>query len=216
MQIPRMHNTDEEFTHTTECCRTPSFKRTSAVRAENTRLSLSTVRFSSGKWCCKSRSRIANCRPAFDTAIHYRKTCREKTTTVVSDPSPWSTVAHLHLDELSLAEKPDDPALGETFEQTRAKLLEMGLVRMPNLFDRNGDRALRLATKAYRSDDQDVRVPQGRYGSSSSTESSSVSFSTTTSLDGGWLHIGEAMARQDDLEIEEEVRACFAELECEP
>lgn len=141
---------------------------------------------------------------------------REKVTTVISDPSPWSTVAHLHLDELSLADKQDGrPADVETFEETRARLLALDLVVVPDLFDRRGKRAMRTASDAYENVNEKALEQTSHPTGVSNTLAGLNNSAAVTNRIGEWLHISEAMARQDGLEVEDEVRACFTELECE-
>lgn len=140
-----------------------------------------------------------------------------KTTTVVSDPSPWSTVAHLHLDSLALEPKADFP-LNETFEELRSRIVALGLVGVPELFDSEGLEALDVAGEAlHMANHEELSAKLEDVRLEDQAASTEVGMSRTTSrMTGDWLHVGEITARTNaSASLEDEVRACFAELEGE-
>lgn len=134
-------------------------------------------------------------------------------TTVVSNPDPFSTVAHLHLDKCSLVPKPGHP-MNETFDETRQRL--KSLVTIPALLDEQAE-AARLAI-------------QRQYGYGHlPTELQAIVLpevpptewvEPTAKRNGDWLSFAEVTAFGGEnprkaLTLEEEVAACFKNLQGE-
>ncbi|SCV72945.1 BQ2448_6870 [Microbotryum intermedium] len=82
-----------------------------------------------------------------DCPIYKSRIVFKKTTTIISNSDPYSTVAHLHLDECILEPKPDHPQ-NETFEQLQARLRE--LVTIPPMLDRSSMKIYQTVRDSYR------------------------------------------------------------------
>ncbi|ORY86027.1 hypothetical protein BCR35DRAFT_302670 [Leucosporidium creatinivorum] len=145
-----------------------------------------------------------------DCPIFRREVVLDKTTTVLTDPSPFSTIAHLHLDTCSLGALKSEEE--ETFEQTRERL--RGIVTVPPVLD---GRSLKVLTAARISGEG-----EGLKGLSLAEEEKREEVvyegqQSTSRREGEWLYFGEVMAptpsEEEEMSIEDEVRGCFAELE---
>lgn len=126
--------------------------------------------------------------------------------TVISNADPYSTVAHLRLDKCSLLDKPDCP-LDESWEDLRDRICD--LVAVPPLLDAESKDVLEVVSDRYRPSTTD----------SPSLESLSLGMDTPTTLppsvcsQDGWIAFGEVSSGKGTESLEEEVRACFTELE---
>ncbi|GAA6011492.1 hypothetical protein JCM10207_002637 [Rhodosporidiobolus poonsookiae] len=150
-----------------------------------------------------------------DCPLFKRPVVLDKTTTVVSDPNPFSTVAHLHLDSVSLGPpKPSVPA-HETFAELQARVRdEVGLEAPMVLEERAGEWC-----EAGREVERRVG---GGAGQSEGEQREEVEKSdeerprpSVRSTPDGWTYFAEVVAPEDQTggEIEDEVRGCFAALE---
>lgn len=140
---------------------------------------------------------------------------RDQTTTVVSDSSPFSTVAHLHLDSVSLSPdpKPDVPAQ-ESFVELQARIRSTIDVGVPPVLDEAAQEWEEAARRAYEVVEADSAL------ASSSTpvaEQEAEPTARARRANDGWLYVSEIVAPVEArrCEIEEEVRACFEALEGE-
>ncbi|GAA5935526.1 hypothetical protein JCM1841_003703 [Sporobolomyces salmonicolor] len=148
-----------------------------------------------------------------DCPIFKSRVVLAKTTTVISNPDPYSTVAHLHLDQCELVPKPEYPQ-GETWEELQERI--KGIVKTPGLLDERGEEMRESVGRAY---------GEGRAGGGSEREEGEErerdreELEPTASVCDGWLSFGEVTAfsgpekdAASELSIEDEVRACFANL----
>lgn len=143
----------------------------------------------------------------------------DKTTPVVSDSSPFSTVAHLHLDAVSLSRepKPDVPE-GESWVEKQARLRREVEVGVPPLLDEDSTEWEEAAQEAHEAvtplGASDAKQPRPEAAADAKAASDPLG-PQARRTGGGWLYVSEMLApraaRQG--EIEDEVRACFDELE---
>ncbi|GAA5973590.1 hypothetical protein JCM11641_007139 [Rhodosporidiobolus odoratus] len=149
-----------------------------------------------------------------DCPLYKRKVLFDKVTTIVTDPNPFSTIAHLHLDSVSLGPpKPDVPA-HETFGELRARILEKVKVGQPSPLEERVEGWKEAGEEEERKEvcaEKEEEELQGKGdGSEEGTEESACV------TQDGWVYFGEVMAADASAgegEIEDEVRACFARLE---
>lgn len=139
----------------------------------------------------------------------------DKVTTVVSNPDPFSTIAHLHLDRCSLVPKPGHP-LNETFEETRARLT--ALVGVPPLLSEEAEEARLAIEEEYVAG---VVPGEVRAARRSEVQAEEVGWMRPTAKrTGDWLSFAEVTAfveqvLTEGLTLEEEVNACFKNLQSE-
>lgn len=156
-----------------------------------------------------------------DCPLFKRRVLLDKTTTVVSDSSPFSTVAHLHLDTVSLSPdpKPDVPE-HESFVELQARIQSTVDVGVPPLSDdeaQEWEEAARLAHDRWSEADEALNSP----GLASTSREPAVAESRYDPIprarrtEDGWLYLSEIVAppATRNAEIEQEVQACFQELE---
>ncbi|POY72917.1 hypothetical protein BMF94_4078 [Rhodotorula taiwanensis] len=148
-----------------------------------------------------------------DCPLFKRRVLLDQTTTVVSDSSPFSTVAHLHLDSVSLSPdpKPDVPAQ-ESFVELQARIRSTIDVGVPPVLDEAAQEWEEAARRAYEVVEADSAL------ASSSTpvaEQEAEPTARARRANDGWLYVSEIVAPVEArrCEIEEEVRACFEALE---
>ncbi|BGP35264.1 hypothetical protein JCM10296v2_007099 [Rhodotorula toruloides] len=152
-----------------------------------------------------------------DCPLFKRRVNLDKNTLHISDPSPFSTVAHLHLDSLSLGPpKPDVPA-HETFDELRERVKREVKLGVPDVWEEGSLRWKEEGRKAYEAvataeaseeaaADGDVRDEEEEQGGP-----------TAKLTEDGWLYFGEVLATRDkrgeEIAIEAEVRRCFEALQ---
>lgn len=141
---------------------------------------------------------------------------------MVSDSSPFSTVAHLHLDTVSLSPdpKPDVPE-HESFVELQARVQSTVDVGVPPLLDdvaQEWEEAARIAHDRCCEDDDALESP--RLASTSREPAAAAEprydpIPRARRTEDGWLYLGEivALPAMRNAEIEQEVQACFQELE---
>ncbi|GAA5989821.1 hypothetical protein JCM10908_002334 [Rhodotorula pacifica] len=153
-----------------------------------------------------------------DCPLFKRRVHLDKTTTVVSDSSPFSTVAHLHLDSVSLSSdpKPDVPE-HESWIELQARIQSTVDVGVPPLLDQESQEWEKAARKAYDTCvvDDSVAPSASSATSHDPAPKSYVMASQARSAPGGWLYVSEVVAppAARHAEIEQEVQACFEQLE---
>ncbi|GAA5907652.1 hypothetical protein JCM6882_008939 [Rhodosporidiobolus microsporus] len=158
-----------------------------------------------------------------DCPLFKRRVILEKTTTLISDPNPFSTIAHLHLDAVSLGPpKPDVPA-HEAFNELQARVRRIFEERggVPEVVEERaegwkeeGERAEKAA--AEREAARAERGGEDESVAAKEEEEEEIPRASARVTDDGWVYFGEIVAaegRGEDGEIEDEVRACFAQLE---
>lgn len=140
-------------------------------------------------------------------------TGRSKTTTVISNDDPYSTIAHLHLDECTLADKPDYPH-NETWEEKRLRI--KALVGVPLLFDELADEVQEDIKRVYGTDSlpSELQALINLRLSRPLVQRSDASITRR----GDWLALSEVTAykagvEDEALTLEEEVTRCFSNLE---
>ena len=129
-----------------------------------------------------------------------------KTTTVVSNPDPFSTVAHLHLDTCTLVSKPSYP-LNETWAEKQERV--RALVGMPPLLAEDASEI----RQAYELDAPEVELKEAVVAPAAVE----VATGPTISRLGDWIAFAEVTAfkagsKAAVLSLEDEVKACFANL----
>lgn len=140
---------------------------------------------------------------------------------MVSDSSPFSTVAHLHLDTVSLSSdpKPDVPEQ-ESWVELQARVQSTVDVGVPPLLDNDAEQWEEAARLAH--DDCEIDDSLNQAEPSSTSRELSDAISTLGPQTGrtlsGWLYVTEVLAPRDarEGEIEQEVQACFEQLEGTP
>ncbi|KAG0666386.1 hypothetical protein C6P46_004956 [Rhodotorula mucilaginosa] len=155
-----------------------------------------------------------------DCPLFKRRVLLDKTTTVVSDSSPFSTVAHLHLDTVSLSPdpKPDVPE-HESFVELRARVQSTVDVGVPPLLDdeaREWEEAARMAhDRCCEADDALESSASASTSREPAAETRYDSVPRARRTEDGWLYLSEIVAPPTgrNAEIEQEVQACFQELE---
>jgi hypothetical protein len=137
---------------------------------------------------------------------------RKQTTTVISNEDPYSTVAHLHIDSTELSPK---PTFSTRHSDLQARIA--GLVSRPPLLVETEEirKAVEDAYNRCSPDAVGESVDESEEGGDEGwTEASS------TELEG-WITFAEVTAYEverdvdNELELEGEVRRCFAQLEGE-
>ncbi|GAA5862743.1 hypothetical protein JCM3774_001903 [Rhodotorula dairenensis] len=151
-----------------------------------------------------------------DCPLFKRRVLLDKTTTVVSDSSPFSTVAHLHLDTVSLSpdSKPDVPE-HESWVELQARIRSTVDVGVPPLLDDNAREWEAAARSAY--DSCEVDDLSDHAGSTYREREDAVYSPEPQAVRTllGWLYVSEVVAPLGARagEIEQEVHACFELLE---
>ncbi|SCZ94782.1 BZ3500_MvSof-1268-A1-R1_Chr12-1g03654 [Microbotryum saponariae] len=152
-----------------------------------------------------------------DCPIYKSRIVFKKTTTIISNSDPYSTVAHLHLDECILEPKPNHPQ-NETFEQLQARL--RSLVSVPAMLDRSSLKIYRAVREAYRNSItlESVSLDPRAFTSDRAEIliSPSPSSPTITTI-GPWLHfsnlsLSSPTPSSSKLPIESEVKQLFESL----
>ncbi|GAA5839049.1 hypothetical protein JCM11251_007862 [Rhodosporidiobolus azoricus] len=155
-----------------------------------------------------------------DCPLFKRRVILDKTTTLISDPNPFSTVAHLHLDSVSLGPlKPDVPQ-EETFEEMRERIKAIFEERggVPEVVEERTSEwreegeeverrvAERESEEEARKSEEDAQVNE---------EEAECSAPQARTTDDGWVYFGEVGADEAETAgaIEDEVKGCFAKLE---
>ncbi|KAJ8292022.1 Diphthine--ammonia ligase [Rhodotorula toruloides] len=153
-----------------------------------------------------------------DCPLFKRRVNLDKYTLHVSDPSPFSTVAHLHLDSLSLGPpKPDVPAQ-ETFEELRERVKREVKLGVPGIWEEASFRWKAEGRKAYEAvKAQEEASDEAAADGGVRDEEGGKGVPSSNLTEDGWLYFGEVLAAQDkrgeEISIEEEVRSCFAALQ---
>lgn len=134
----------------------------------------------------------------------------------MSDSSPFSTVAHLHLDSVSLSPdpKPNVPER-ESFVELQARIRSTVDVGVPPVLDDVAQEWEEAARTAYEAVEE---VSTSASTSASANERTVEPVAQASRSKDGWLYVSELVAPVEARrgEIEEEVRACFEALEGEP
>ncbi|GAA6054795.1 hypothetical protein JCM3770_007438 [Rhodotorula araucariae] len=158
-----------------------------------------------------------------DAPLFLRPVLLEKVTTVISNPDPHATVAHLHLDALALgALKPAYAGDAESGPRRwdRARALCTEAVRVPRVRGRAMRAWERVGSKAYA---REVAGAESRDGDEQEGAASVVAEvkreeeeprASVRKTDDGWLFLAEVVAPPEKRggEIEDEVHGCFAAL----
>ncbi|KDE05916.1 hypothetical protein MVLG_03729 [Microbotryum lychnidis-dioicae p1A1 Lamole] len=151
-----------------------------------------------------------------DCPIYKSRIVFKKTTTIISNSDPYSTIAHLHLDECILEPKPNHPQ-NETLEQLRARL--RSLVTVPPMLDRSSLKIYRAVREAYRNSTAlEILSLNARASESDRAKiltNSSPSSPTITTI-GPWLHFSNlshySTNSSSTLPIESETTQLFKSL----
>ena len=130
-----------------------------------------------------------------------------KTSTVVSNPDPLSTVAHLHLDTCTLISKPS--SINETWLGKQERI--RALLGVPPLLDED----VSEIRAAYELDALPVEL---RQVAATSVEAEGTCGPKVSRL-GDWIAFAEVTALSAGstlgaLSLEDEVKGCFANLNC--
>ncbi|KAL8291440.1 hypothetical protein RQP46_002418 [Phenoliferia psychrophenolica] len=144
-----------------------------------------------------------------DCPIFQKRLELTKTTTVVSNPDPLSTIAHLHLDACTLIPKPSYP-LNETWPEKQERI--RSLLGIPSLLDE--DNEVDAIRAAYELESLPVELRQTAVVSTDLEVPSSARISRL----GDWIAFAEVTAfgagsKASVLSLEDEVKGCFANLE---
>ncbi|GAA6041927.1 hypothetical protein JCM8097_000227 [Rhodosporidiobolus ruineniae] len=152
-----------------------------------------------------------------DCPLFKRRVVLDETTTVVSDPNPFSTVAHLHLDRVSLGPpKPDVPE-DETSEELQRRVRETVRVGVPAVLEeraRGWKEAGEAVEEAFQAEEA-VAEEQQRKEEEQVMEEEQRAEPSVRKTDDGWVYFAEVVAEDAAFvegEIEDEVRACFSRL----
>lgn len=132
----------------------------------------------------------------------------------MSNSDPFSTVAHLHLDECSLAPKPGHPA-NETFAEMRERV--RALVGVPPLLSDEAEEARAAIEGEYGRG----RRPLGLAPVVHPDVRQAAWVQPAAKRTGDWLSFAEVTAfggenPREGLTLDEEVKACFKNLEGKP
>lgn len=145
---------------------------------------------------------------------------REETQTIVSNPDPHSTVAHLYLSRLSLADKPGHPA-AETFEELRQRLRNCVLVS--DVLDDESELVREKVQELWDDDREslpdtldELRIEEYTTEAGVKEEDQEEDQRPSASVLDGWLHFAAIAGAGSDQSIEEELRACFSKLSGKP
>ncbi|BGP27571.1 hypothetical protein JCM10295v2_006543 [Rhodotorula toruloides] len=151
-----------------------------------------------------------------DCPLFKRRVNLDKYTLHVSDPSPFSTVAHLHLDSLSLGPpKPGIPT-HETSDQLRERVKREVKLSVPDVWDEESLRWREEGRRAYQAAKAEETGAEESNGDVGVDEEGPAGPGAKMTEDG-WLYFGEVLAtpqkRGENVSIEEEVRSCFEALQ---
>lgn len=149
--------------------------------------------------------------------------CRSKTTQVITNSDPYSTIAHLHLDECTLADKPDYP-INETFQELQTRIRK--LVAIPPILDEKAETVREGVNSVYDSViRREALLPvelQQLIGINLEQSQEARRESASISRRGYWLAFEGVTAYNSNslissssiaaLTLEEEIKTCFANL----
>ncbi|GAA5889062.1 hypothetical protein JCM16303_002174 [Sporobolomyces ruberrimus] len=151
-----------------------------------------------------------------DSPIFKKRLILEETQTIVSNPDPHSTVAHLYLSRLSLADKPGHPA-AETFEELRQRLRNCVLVS--DVLDDESELVREKVQELWDDDREslpdtldELRIEEYTTEAGVKEEDQEEDQRPSASVLDGWLHFAAIAGAGSDQSIEEELRACFSKL----
>ncbi|GAA5911944.1 diphthine--ammonia ligase [Sporobolomyces salmoneus] len=153
-----------------------------------------------------------------DSPIFQKRLVLEETRTIVSNPDPHSTVAHLYLSRLSLADKPGHPT-GETFDQLRERLRRC--VAVPAILDEESEAVRDKVRQVWKkeTDSPSSSIENLRICDNLTADCVDQSEApTSVSIVDNWLNFssisafGGGKAGKETLSIEEELISCFEEL----
>ncbi|GAA5851868.1 hypothetical protein JCM5353_005399 [Sporobolomyces roseus] len=152
-----------------------------------------------------------------DSPIFKKKLILEETQTIVSNPDPHATVAHLYLSRLSLADKPDHPT-NETFEALQERLRRC--VAIPKMLNEDAEEVEETVRNVSSGSQEGVskgleRLSLNQSSGDCDREKFTPSKSTISACDG-WLNFSAISAYSGDggtssqmMSVEEEVAKCF-------
>lgn len=183
------------------------------------KLSLSTLRSSRRNSCCMG-SHISPSVLLYSTMSPFHCRDREETQTIVSNPDPHATVAHLYLSRLSLAAKPGHP-INETFQALQQRLRRC--VATPRTLSEEAEEVEESVRTSWNRSPESaltgleglslVKKSDGYHGEKYALPES------TASLCDGWVNFSAISAYSEDgetssatMSIEEEVTKCFESL----
>ena len=144
--------------------------------------------------------------------------CRDETKTVISNPDPHSTVAHLFLSKLSLVDKPDYPT-GETFKELQNRLRNS--IELPCTLDEESEEIKMKVEQVWQ--EEDSQLPVSIEGLEVRDEPSTkngeeIRRPPTATVIDDWLSFSsisafaETSPERDDISIEQELTRCFEQL----
>lgn len=129
---------------------------------------------------------------------------RDKSTKLISNADPSSTVAHLHLDTLSLAPK-EGFQVGEDWNTKRARI--EALIEPPPTLDEVSEALREMIEEAQLSSvqeaDEALEVDE--------REEQEAPKASIQERDG-WITFANVCSPEPDMTLEEETRACFSTL----
>ncbi|BGP19946.1 hypothetical protein JCM10213v2_008077 [Rhodosporidiobolus nylandii] len=148
-----------------------------------------------------------------DCPLYKRRVIFDKTTTIISDPNPFATIAHLHLDAVSLGpRKPfSEVPENETFEELQTRVRKVMEGAMPHVME---ERAAGWMMEGEKAEEQAGEEDVEDARELDRTEEPPRPEARTTA--DGWIYFSEVVAGEEQAfegEIEDEVRACFGALE---
>ncbi|GAA5858607.1 hypothetical protein JCM8547_001388 [Rhodosporidiobolus lusitaniae] len=147
-----------------------------------------------------------------DCPLFKRRVILDKTTTIVSDPNPFSTIAHLHLDQVSLGRPKEDVPQEETWEELRERVRRTVKIGVPRVMEEGAEEWMRAGEEFEREAAVSEEKEEGEEAIKEDEEAPQPSARMTAD---GWVHFSEVVAEEEGIftgEIEEEVRACFSRL----
>ncbi|GAA5998466.1 hypothetical protein JCM5350_000656 [Sporobolomyces pararoseus] len=153
-----------------------------------------------------------------DSPIFKKRLVLDETKTVISNPDPHSTVAHLFLSKLSLVDKPDYPA-GETFKELQNRLRNS--IELPCILDEESEEIKMKVQQVWQ--EEDSQLPVSIEGLEVRDEPSTkngeeIRRPPTATVIDDWLSFSsisafaETSPERDDISIEEELTRCFEQL----
>ncbi|GAA6019499.1 hypothetical protein JCM11491_000978 [Sporobolomyces phaffii] len=153
-----------------------------------------------------------------DSPIFKKRLRLEETETIISNPDPHSTVAHLYLSRLSLVDKPDHPT-AESFEQLRERL--KNCVAIPEVLDNDSQTVVEDIQRVWEDVEDSPLTSIGQLvidGESTENEpTEKVARKPSVTVLDGWLSFSAISASRPheasgEWPIEDELAQCFAEL----
>ncbi|KAK4053608.1 hypothetical protein OIO90_003847 [Microbotryomycetes sp. JL221] len=150
-----------------------------------------------------------------DCPLFRKRVEFDKVSTIVSDSNPFATVAHLHIDECHLVDKPNHPQ-NETFDEMRQRL--KSLVQVPPTLDKAGKswyEAIRNPQKILSNpiDEMEQSTSLMQKLQVSQQELDLEVVKPTIHRQQSWVSFGDILAQSQHDNIEDEVKQCFEKLE---